>query len=81
MRTIVRVPYRRLVLDHPGSTTSNRTARLNTTHHRLTTTRWVTIGRSDCLFDVPSRPRLKALPSNRAGKVAPKTIVTDTQSP
>jgi hypothetical protein len=76
MRTILMVPYRRLVLDHPRSTTSNRAARLNTTHHRLTTTRSVTIGRPERLFEVPSWPSLKAGPSNRTGKIAPKTIVT-----
>ena len=81
MKTIVMVSYRRLVLDHPRSTTGNRTARLNTTHHRLTTTRWGTVGRPDRLFEMPSRPPLKALPSNQTAKAAPMTIVTDAQSP
>ena len=76
MRTILTVPCRRLVLDHPQSTTGNRTARLNTTHHRLTTTPSVTIGRIDCLFEMPNRLPPKALPSNRTAKAAPKTIVT-----
>ena len=81
MRTVLMVPYRGLVLDHPRSTTGNRTARLNTNHHRLTTTRWGTIGRSDCLFEMPNRPPLMALLPNRAAKAVPKTIVTDAQSP
>jgi len=76
MKTIVRVPYRQLVLDLPRSTTSNRTARLNTAHHRLTTTRWLAIDRPDGLFEAPSQPHLKALPSNQTGKVVPKTVIT-----
>jgi hypothetical protein len=76
MNTILMVPYRRLVLDHPGSITSNHTARLNTTHQQRTTTRSVTIDRPERLFEVLSWPPLKAGPSNRTGKIAPKTIVT-----
>jgi hypothetical protein len=76
MRTIVRVSYHRPVLDHPGSITSNPTARLNTTQHRLTTTPGITIGRPDCLFEAPNQPHPKALPSNWTGNVAKKTIVT-----
>jgi len=81
MRTIVRVPYRRLVLDHPGSTTSNRTARLNTTHHRRTTTKMAAVKGFDGLSKRPRQHIAQAWPSNEAGKATPNMIAATGKSP
>ena len=81
MKTISMVPYRRLALDHPRSITSNRTARLNTTHQQRTTAKIAAVKGFDVLSNRPKQHIAQAWPSNEAGKATPNMIAATGKSP
>ena len=81
MTSILVIPNRQPVLDHPWSATSNGTARINTTHQQMTTAKRAAVRGFDVLSRRPRQPIAQAWPANEASKATPNMIAATSKSP